>query len=187
MLPLSEVVFLPSFPGRVEKLNASVGSEVKPPLMTVSSGDLIISAKVNPAQRNLVKERMKVQVLSDLNGDTLEAEVTSVGELQKDESGERSHPLTVTPKGQKIPEKLVGADLRLTVEAASTDSAVLVVPVTALYTSIDGQTAVQRRSPDGKSQQVPVTVGVTASGYASVTPLNGTLAEGEMVVIGGGT
>src|SRR5690606_23961001 len=54
MLPQSEVVFLPEFPALVEQSTARVGvdlAELSGPLLTVSSGELVVRATVNPGQR----------------------------------------------------------------------------------------------------------------------------------------
>lgn len=185
MLPLSEVVFLSSFPARVVKLSGGVGQEVKAPLITLSAGSLVVSAKLNPAQRSLLDENMAVTVSSELTGDNFMGTVASIGGLRQDESGGRSHELVVRTK-KALPSTMVGADVRLTVEAASTGGEVLVVPVSALYASADGQTAVQRQLPEGGSERVVVTVGVTGGGYAAVTPVSGRLSPEDQVILGEG-
>jgi hypothetical protein len=81
MLPLSEYVFLPEFPARVEQINARVGAEVTPPLLTLSSGALVVRAQLNPGQRELIAEGMAVEILSELHNITAAGVVASVGEL----------------------------------------------------------------------------------------------------------
>ena len=185
MLPVSEVVYLPSFPGRVEKLNASIGGDVKAPALTVSCGDLVVNSQLNPAQRGLLRVGMKVEISSDLSNVQYHGVISSIGDLQQDESGARSHKMVVSPVGRKLGNDVVGADLRLTIEAASTGDEVLVVPVTALYSSSSGETTIRRRDGD-KVDDIIVRVGVTAGGYASITPVSGDLAEGDLVVVGRG-
>ncbi|MET7807189.1 peptidoglycan-binding protein [Micromonospora chersina] len=185
MLPMDEAVYLPSFPARVEKLSGAVGQEVKPPLLTLSSGDLVVRSKLNPAQRTVLKVGMRVTVNSELGGESYVGEVISIGDLLQDEAGARSHELVVRTT-KKLPGKLAGADVRLTIEAASTRDEVLVVPVSALYTGVDGQTAVRRLLPDGSTGQVLVQVGVTGDGYTAVEPVKGELTAGDRVVVGKG-
>ncbi|MEV6602021.1 peptidoglycan-binding protein [Actinoplanes sp. NPDC051346] len=183
MLPMSEVVFLPSFPARVEKLNGAVGQDVKAPLITLSGGELVVQAKLNPAQRTLLDVGMTVAVNSELTGDSFMGSVSSIGALRQDDTGARNHQLVVKTK-KPLPAAMAGADVRLTVEAASTDDEVLVVPVSAIFASADGQTAVQKQRPDGTSERVIVTVGVSGGGYTAIKPVNGGLENGDQVILG---
>jgi multidrug efflux pump subunit AcrA (membrane-fusion protein) len=91
----------------------------------------------------------------------------------------------VTPTDGPLDQKLAGADLRLTVEAAATDGKVLVVPVSALYADPDGATSVLKVDPDGSQTRVVVDPGVSGDGYVAVTPVAGSaLDEGDTVVVG---
>ncbi|WP_344348500.1 hypothetical protein [Catellatospora coxensis] len=183
MLPAGEVVFLPAFPGRVEALTARVGEEVRPPLVTVSSGALVVQASLNPAQSKLVREGMPVEITSEVLGVSATGQVDKVGDLTQDESGARSHPLVVRPTGTALPESFAGQDVRLAVEAASSSGPVLVVPLSALFAAPDGQTSVVRQVAGG-TERVAVTVGVSGQGYAAVTAVAGQLAPGDLVVVG---
>lgn len=187
MLPLSEVVFLPAFPARVEKLNATVGTEVNPPLLTLSTGALVVRAFLNPAQQRLLREQMPVEILAEMLGITVPGIVSSIGELTQDQqTGERGYPMTVTPTDGPLDEKLNGVDVRLTVRAASTDGKVLVVPISAVFSYADARTSVLKIAAGGTQQRVVVTPGVSGDGYIEVTPVEGTLAPGDLVVIGSG-
>jgi len=186
MLPLSEVVFLPSFPGRVEKLTAEAGGEIKPPLMTLSCGALVVRARVSPAERTLLKPGLSVQIISELLGLTAHGVVASIGELAAGEGGERSHPMTVRRTGKAFAERLDGADVRLTVVAASTGHPVLVVPVSAVFAGADGRIGVLRQRPSGQQERVVVTPGMSGDGYVEINPVEDTLQPGDLVVIGAG-
>jgi peptidoglycan hydrolase-like protein with peptidoglycan-binding domain len=186
MLPLSEYVFLPSFPGRVEASSARVGAEVAPPLLIISSGALVVRARLNPGQRALVADGMPVQILAELQNLTAAGVVASIGELSQDDRGARSYPMLVTPTESPLDERLAGADARLTVQAAATAGEVLVVPLTAVYNGADGNTAVLKVLPGGRQQRVAVTAGVSGDGFVAVTPVDGSLAAGDLVVVGAG-
>jgi hypothetical protein len=178
------VVYLPSFPARVNAVGGRVGDEVKAPLITLSSGVLVVRADLNPAQRILLKEGMTVRIDSELDGLTGNGRIESIGALQENEAGNRTHPAVITAVGKPFDPKLFGVDVRLTVEAASTGKAVLVVPLTALYATADGTSGVLRRRPDGTSERIAVTPGMSGDGYVAVTPVSGELKAGDAVVVG---
>lgn len=187
MLPLSEYVFLPQFPARVEQMTARVGAPVEPPLVTLSSGALVVRARLNPGQRDLVAEGMAVEILSELHNISAAGVVASVGDLGQDETGVRSHPMLVTPTEAALDERLAGADVRLTVQAAATEGEVLVVPLSAVYADADGATAVLKLLDDGTQQRVVVVAGVSGDGYVAVSPAeDGALVAGDQVVVGAG-
>src|SRR5690606_28089420 len=110
----------------------------------------------------------------------------SVGELEQDDLGGRTHPMLVTPTDAPLDEQLAGADVRLTVQAAATEGEVLVVPLTAVYNGADGNTAVLKLLPNGTEQRVLVTAGVSGDGYVAITPVDGELRAGDLVVVGAG-
>ena len=80
MLPASEVVFVPSFPTRLAALNAFLGSTVNGPLLTLESGQLVVTSELQPGQNTLVKPGMKVRLDAEVLGDqTATATVTTIG------------------------------------------------------------------------------------------------------------
>ncbi|HJV14874.1 MAG TPA: hypothetical protein VJ625_13380, partial [Propionibacteriaceae bacterium] len=83
----------------------------------------------------------------------------------------------------KPPPTLVGASVRLTVPIRSTKKSTLAVPVAALSLDADGASRVQR-SVGGVINPVRVEPGLSADGYVAVTPLDGDLAAGDLVVVG---
>jgi len=95
--------------------------------------------------------------------------------------------MLVTPTESALDERLAGADVRLTVQAAATEGEVLVVPISAVYADADGATAVLKLLDDGTQQRVVVTAGVSGDGYVAVTPVEeGALVAGDRVVVGAG-
>ncbi len=187
MLPVSEYVFLPALPGRVEKTSARIGTDVTAPLLTLSSGTLVVRGSVNPGQRQLLKVGMPVEIESSLDGTKAHGVLASIGELAQDESGARSHALLVTADKTPIDKALLGADVRLAVQAASTDGPVLVVPVSAVYADATGRSVILRLATDGSQVRVPVEVGVSGDGYVAVEPLGGGLEAGDRVIVGAET
>lgn len=77
--------------------------------------------------------------------------------------------------------------MRLTIEAASTGSKALVVPITALSSGADGRTTVTVIGPSDNRRRVEVRPGTAGDGYVAVTPVGrGELREGDAVVTGVG-
>lgn len=182
MVPLSEFAFLPTFPARVDSLNARVGADVTAPLITVSSGPAQVRALVNPGIRGLLKTGMSVEIVADSLGITVNGAIASIGDTQTGQ--EPGFPMVVVPSGS-VDERLIGENVRLTVEAASSDGEVLVVPVSALYAGADGRTALVRLLPNRGRERVLVTAGVSGDGFVAVEPVEpGTLTAGDQVLIG---
>lgn len=184
MVPLAEAVFLPAFPSRISSLNATVGADVSPPMLTLSSGALVVQAGLNPELRGLLSEGLEVEILSELLELSATGEIASIGEVEQDETGGRTHPMTVTP-ADRLDPRLSGEDVRLTVQAAATTGEVLVVPLAAVSAGADGRTTVTKLLGDGREERVPVTAGVSGDGFVEVTPERaGSLDEGDRVAVG---
>ncbi|MEV6527593.1 peptidoglycan-binding protein [Longispora sp. NPDC051575] len=181
ILPMSEYVFLPSFPARVEGLKAEIGGEVSAPLITLSSGELRVRSLLGQAQQAGVKPGMPVEILAETQGATARGAVTSVGELQTDKAqGTSGYPMLITPS-TPLAATLAGQNVRVTVTAAATAGEVLVVPLSALFASADGKVHVVRRGADGARERLEVTAGMSADGYVEV---RGALTPGDRVIIG---
>lgn len=195
MVPASEVVFLRGFPGRVDSVGVAVGGEVREKAVVISAGALVVKGALAPHEKGLVRPGMRVKVLSELSGIEAEAAVTSVADAPTSEStenagqgaqvpsGGRTFEMVVTPTAPLDP-KLAGQDVRLTVEAASSDGEVLVVPLSAVSAGADGRTVVTVLGQGGRQDRVEVRPGTTGDGYVQVTPVGGALNPGDRVVVG---
>jgi multidrug efflux pump subunit AcrA (membrane-fusion protein) len=82
------------------------------------------------------------------------------------------------------PPNLVGVSLRLTVAVESSQGQVLAVPTSAVSLAADGTSRVQRDDGHGRITSVQVQPGLTAAGYVQITPVQGTLRPGDLVVVG---
>jgi hypothetical protein len=83
----------------------------------------------------------------------------------------------------ETPVALEGFSLRLTIPVESTGGKVAVVPVSALSLAADGTTRLQVEK-DGILEFVTVEPGLSADGFVAVTHIDGSLAPGQLVVIG---
>ncbi len=73
--------------------------------------------------------------------------------------------------------------MRLTIPIESTKGAVTAVPMSALSLAADGTSRVQVEN-DGALEYIVVEPGLSADGFVEVTPVDGTLEPGQLVVVG---
>ena len=83
----------------------------------------------------------------------------------------------------ETPTPLEGVPLRLTIPVESTKGAVTAVPLSAVSLDADGTSRVQVEH-GGALEYIVVEPGLSADGFVEVTPVEGTLAPGELVVVG---
>ncbi|MFE2555129.1 peptidoglycan-binding protein [Streptomyces sp. NPDC059352] len=208
MVPAGEVVFVERFPARIASTAVRPGSPVSGTLMTLSSGRLLAQGYLQDHQKGMVRPGQKVRVVDEVTGVELTAEVETVastptaaaakqgggqGEGQgrsEDGAAPANGPtgsgfLFTAMPDEEIPPALAGQDVRLTIEAASTDGEALVVPVTAVSAGADGTTVVTVVDGSGRHTPVEVRTGTLGDGYVEVVPLTaGSLTEGAEVITG---
>lgn len=200
MVPLAEVVFLPSFPARITKFDAKVGEPVEAPLVTLSSGQLQVIGRLDPADRAVVRPGAPAEIDSEVSGFHGTGKITAVGEQAQPAappsgdqgqtqgqagpvSGQPFVPVTVLPDAPLDPG-FIGQDVRLTLKFAQTSGPVLAVPSSAVTSSADGRTYVVVADAGGAQRPVEVRAGKSGGGLVEVDPVAGGLAEGDQVVIG---
>lgn len=182
-VPMSEVMFLPRVPARLVAVGGRRGQELRGAALTMATGDVTLVARLPPDQASLVRKGMAARVLDEAAGFTGRGVVSGLGSRRRDASGDYV-PVTITRAGG-WPQAVVGGDLRITVTAAATDGAVLVVPVAAITSRADGQALVTVVAQDGSRRAVPVAAGASADGWVQVDPVTvGDLGEGDAVVTG---
>jgi peptidoglycan hydrolase-like protein with peptidoglycan-binding domain len=177
-LPVSEVVYVKTLPRRVDDVKVERGGVVNGTVMSASGASLVVTIQVD-AQ---TKERLKVGLPAslDLGGAPIAATVRRIVR-----SGDHFN-VVVAPKSLTASqlEQLRSANVRVTIPVKSTNGKVLAVPVAALSAGPDGESRVEVQR-NGKTDLVKVTVGLSADGYAQVTPAAGAkLAPGDQVVVG---
>lgn len=216
MLPSGEVVFIRSFPARVTQVSAVVGSGADGAAMKISAGQLVVYGYLQEQQKGLIRSGQKVRIDIESAGLTVPATVTSVADSQdnsqqatgqsgtdgstagdtagSDTAGSAASVpqgyLMVVHPNRPLPSKSAGEDVRLTIEAASTSGAALVVPVTALSSGADGKSVVTvleagDGQQGGRQRRVAVRPGTSGDGFVAVTPEAGaSLKEGDQVITG---
>jgi len=203
MVPLGEVVYVPTMPASVGTVGAGVGavlSGADSAVMTLLTGQLSVRAVLAEGQQQLVAAGLPVAITDDVHSRTAQGAVASVGAYTGADASQTStgaqgltttsatttsgYPLVVSPT-TALDASWLGTDVLIQVTAASTTDAVLVVPATAITTHADGTTSVQVLTAGHARHDVPVTTGAIANGEVQVTPTTtGALAAGDEVVVG---
>ena len=189
MVPRSEVDFIPRFPAVVTQSRASVGDVLgvkkeKTPLMTLSAGALTVSETVPAAEISFVHVGSVASIVPS-TGNTVTGRVFVVG-TSPVTAGSISG-FTVLIGGPALTSSLVGQSLQVTITSKATARPVLAVPESAIFSTSSGLLHVSKLIRGGRTQSVPVKVGISADGLVQVTPIDhGVLERGNQVVVGSG-
>jgi peptidoglycan hydrolase-like protein with peptidoglycan-binding domain len=182
-LPAGELVFLDRLPVRVDQVSVARGSEIAGPFVTVTGSVVTMRAAVSESDAALLEEGMIVQI-ENPEGDTfIPGTIFSVAD-RPGTNGVAPDRVHVEIEPEEIPEELVGQNVRLVIPVSSTGGEVLAVPAAALYATADGSTRVEVEDADGSLRTVTVETGLAARGLVEITPLDGEMAEGDLVVVG---
>ncbi len=181
-VPLDEIVFIPALPVRVEDVTARVGHEARGPVMSVTDYQLAIDSALLLDAAALVKPGMRVAIDEQALGIKATGLVARVANTPGTYGVDGYH-IYFEVRVDKTPTRLEGFSLRLTIPIESTQGAVTVVPLSALSLAADGTSRVQVER-DGALEYIVVDPGLSAGGFVEVTPVNGTLAPGQLVVVG---
>lgn len=188
-LPAGEVVFLPTTPRRVDSVAVARGAIVSgTAVMSVSGAALRIEGTVLDSDAALVAEGAAVSIALP-DGTAVPGTIAKVGG-ESTAPGAKAPPagrtrLVVSP-GELTDEQrqgLQGANVRVTIPVGSTNGKVLAVPAAALTAGPGGEARVEVLEK-GVSRLVTVTTGLAADGFVEVKAADGSLAKGDLVVVG---
>ena len=134
----------------------------------------------------MVKVGTPVKIFSEQSGQSIDGSLSAIAAFSNGEDGstpqsQPGYPILVKGK-RPLNEKLAGQDVRITIDAASTEGPVLVVPASAIYTSSNGKLQVIKLNPDSSQTKLEVSTGATGNGYVEVIAEG--LSEGDEVLIG---
>jgi multidrug efflux pump subunit AcrA (membrane-fusion protein) len=195
-----EIVFMPTMPARVQSAIATLGPLAQPSstgtpnggsagaggLVSLAGGQLVVTTSIRSSEAGLTRVGTPVELLDENTTTTYSATITTIAEQPSaGTDGQLGFAARITPD-QPLPQELSGANLRVTITAASTESKSLVVPLAAVSSSADGSTRVSTvASTNATPVDVPVTAGLSADGFVAVEPTTaGALSEGDLVVVG---
>lgn len=186
-LPASEVVYLAATPRRVDSVEVSRGSVAGGTgVMSVSGATLQIAGQVPDVDAELIAVDSAVTITLP-GGEDVAGTVQSVGEVVAGTEPTAGRTRVVVVPGELTPEQraeLQGANVRMTIPVSSTEGEVLAVPTAALTAGPGGEARVEVLADDGTSTLVTVETGLAAEGFVEVSAVDGTLEEGDRVVVG---
>ena len=182
-VPANEIVFVASLPARVDKLTLRTGDVATGPLLTLTSNQLIITAGLNAQDARAVKANTAAKITEPSLQINTTGTVTTVADTPGTNGADpQRFYLEVAPTDP--PAALAGASVVVTLTVETTGGPVLAVPVSALSLRSDGASRVEVQQADATLREVVVQPGLAAQGLVEVTPLQGSLADGDLVVVG---
>ena len=189
-LPSSEVLYLDNLPRRVDDVTVKRGSIVTTSVMRVSGAALVVQASAAETDAKLlaVGDEAVVTMPDDTEITATISEITP----QKAESGSGdSGRFDIFFELQELTSDqllmLQGSSVRISIAVGETEGEVLAVPLAALTAGAGGESRVEVVDPDGDGKQtilIEVTTGLAAAGFVEIEPVNGSLTEGDLVVVG---
>jgi hypothetical protein len=182
-VPVDEIVFVPVLPVRVEEVTAVVGAAASGPVMSVTDYQLAVDSALALDAAPLVRPGMPVVIDEQALGVKAKGIVEQVAATPGTRGVDGYH-FYLEVRVVETQARLEGVSLRLTIPVESTKGAVLAVPTSALSLAADGTSRVQVQRGNGALEYVVVRPGLAADGYAEVTPVDGALAPGQLVVVG---
>jgi peptidoglycan hydrolase-like protein with peptidoglycan-binding domain len=187
-LPRSEVVFIPAKSALVAAVAARVGDLVRnSAVLTLAVGNPYVRAVLSRHQAAQAHRGMPVRIVTASPGLTVTGTVTRVGLLSAGGSQPAGrYPVLIRPR-RALPQRMIGASVRLTLRTPVTSAPVLTVPVAAILAARHGHAAYVVKITAGRRVRVAIVTGPSANGLVAVQSVRrGKLRPGDHVLIGVG-
>jgi hypothetical protein len=182
--PAAELLFLPSLPRDIQRVDAAVGTTPTGAVMRVTGSGVVIRSAVSGTDRPLLVEGSQAVMENDDLGISVAATVAFVADspggpnASKDRYAVRLEPV------EPLPENGFDQNYRITIPIESTNGDVLVVPLAALSAGADGTARVEVEQTRGQSIIVKVKTGLSSQGFVEITSLGEPIGKGDRVVVG---
>jgi len=187
-LPRSEVVFIPSTSALVTSVLGRVGDLVGgSAVLTLATGAPYVTGDLTAHQASQARRGMPASIVAANPGLTARGTVTRIGSLPPVGGPPlRGYPILVRPT-RPLPQRMIGARVRLTLAVPVTAEPVLTVPIAAFVPAGHGRAGHVTVLKGGRRVRVRVLTGPTADGLVAVQPERpGALNSGDHVLIGVG-
>lgn len=187
-LPRSEVVFIPSTSALVTSVDGRVGDLVGgSAVLTLATGAPYVTADLTAHQASQVRRGMPASIVAPYPGPKARGSVTRIGSLPPVGGPPlRGYPILVRP-ARPLPQRMIGARVRLTLAVPVTTVRVLTVPLAAFVPAGHGHAGHVTVLKAGRRVRVRVLTGPTADGLVAVqSERPGALRAGDHVLIGAG-
>ncbi|AXL12591.1 hypothetical protein DXT68_10875 [Microbacterium foliorum] len=187
-LPSSEVLFLTELPRRVDAVNVSRGTSISGAVMTVSGATVRLTGAAAEADARLLKAGGEGTF--ELPDGTEHRAVIVELNPGKDNKARWEVLFEPDPLTPEQITQLQGANVRVRIAVGATEGDVLSVPLAALTAGPGGESRIEvaesdpRKGDDTETRIVVVETGLAAKGAVEVTPVDGELDEGDLVVVG---
>ncbi|UPL16026.1 hypothetical protein KV396_00555 [Microbacterium galbinum] len=189
-LPASEVLFLTELPRRVDEVKVKRGAVLTDAAMTISGATIRLTGAAAEADGALIKKGSEATFeLTGGDGTEFHAVIAAVAKGEG-ESSRWTVILEPDPLKPEQIEALKGQNVRVKVPVGKTEGEVLSVPLAAVTAGPGGESRVEvvdsdpREGDEAKTHVVVVETGLAAKGAVEVTPVEGELDKGDLVVIG---
>lgn len=186
MLLKAHVVRLDRADRQISAVPVAVGTvltEPGMPILELDAGATTITALAAPEQAALVKAGTPADVAHEVRGQHARAVVDSVGTEPTQGAGGTGFEIRLSFDGTAL-NPTPDYTVRVTIGAELDATAVLAVPVTAVYSRADGTTFVTELGQDEQPVDLSVVTGRTAGGWVEIIQVDGTLDAGDAVVVG---
>jgi multidrug efflux pump subunit AcrA (membrane-fusion protein) len=150
--------------------------------MSVTDNQITIDSSLPIDAAPLVKPGMAVAIDEQALGIKAQGVVEMVDTTPGTHGVDGYHIYFAVRVGE-TPKPLQGFSLRLTIPIESTKGVVTTVPMNALSLGADGRSRIQVEN-NGALEYIVVEPGLTADGFVEVTPVDGVLKPGQLVVVG---
>jgi hypothetical protein len=187
-LPASEVLYLTELPRRVDAVSVERGTVLSGAAMTVSGATVRLTGAAAEADARLLT--VGAEATFELPDGTEHRAVISELKPGKDAKARWEVLLEPDPLTPEQITQLQGSNVRVKIAVGATEGDVLSVPLAALTAGPGGESRVEvvesdpRDGEDAKTRIVVVETGLAAKGAVEVTPTDGELDEGDLVVVG---
>lgn len=185
-LPMREVVYIPAKSALVVSVGARTGQVAGPgPLLTLTTGPPYVTGSLTAHQATLARPGMPARIVGAVPPLTARGTVTRIGSLPAVGGAPPAGFPVLVRSARRLPQHLVGASVRLTIEVPVTASPVLTVPLAAVIAGRPGHPATVVKLTGGRRTTVPVRTGPTAAGLVAVQSVTaGALGPGDHVLVG---